>query len=398
MAIPRFIYGDSYGDVGNRQLASDSAADSRFFNSLAAQRAQQQIEDSRQSGDEQMALAMAQMAQQDAARRDDLDYKYTSAGQNADLFNRQLDSQRQIAQMQMDAQKQNLAAGTNDQLYKEAYTHIKTGVISTPQELEAFAKSRLTPDQKSQLMFVIDQAGRERGDLFNKSKLAADALNAEYTRRLAPFASQHAKVDEAMLTARDEPYAGGRVNPLNWFTKTKGDLNAEDMMYQTKRDQFMQEVNQPKSPYASLVSMDPVSGHFVPSVPEPRFVPPGQSRTQPQVGTGIAPAGTPLLGGPATDESKWIPIPAKSGTVTIDPVLYKRIVATAASLPTDTDRAAYTQQEFAKAVAAGRAKRAASAPAHFNPTSPLGYLLQGPVAPFRDAYRYWELLKNQGLL
>lgn len=35
----RYIFGDSYGDLGNRELATDAAGDQRYFNSLAAQRA-----------------------------------------------------------------------------------------------------------------------------------------------------------------------------------------------------------------------------------------------------------------------------------------------------------------------------------------------------------------------
>lgn len=61
--MPQFIYGNDYGDVANRELATDSARDSRIFQSLAAQRAVDQMAQQQQQQEIANALHVASLVQ-----------------------------------------------------------------------------------------------------------------------------------------------------------------------------------------------------------------------------------------------------------------------------------------------------------------------------------------------
>lgn len=72
----RFVYGDGFGDVANREMGMDAARDSRYFNSLSANRAAQALALQQAQAEAGNALSWEQLLQHAAiaaqGRNDDL--------------------------------------------------------------------------------------------------------------------------------------------------------------------------------------------------------------------------------------------------------------------------------------------------------------------------------------
>jgi len=120
----RFIYGSDYSDVANRELATDSARDSRYFNSLASNRAaqaqrQQQDRDAAATQlDWQRLLANAAIAAQ--SRNDELDQRAFSnqlglARFNQDVAGSGRNQSNVLAELALRKREQDLRYGPDHQ-------------------------------------------------------------------------------------------------------------------------------------------------------------------------------------------------------------------------------------------------------------------------------------------
>lgn len=113
----RFIAGDSYGDVANRQLAYDQARDSRFFNSIQANRAER-------AAAEEAAYRRAAMAQnQSNTDRSFMDSVYArQAALSASERDAEMERQRGERQWKYRVDQDSLAnmrADQREQYYKD---------------------------------------------------------------------------------------------------------------------------------------------------------------------------------------------------------------------------------------------------------------------------------------
>lgn len=361
--MPQFIFGDSYGDVGNRQLAYDAARDNRYFQMLADQRAR----DSAAQNFSLQSRSLDQTAQQQAWAAQEAEktgqeneaYRWAQLGQNANLYNKSLENTSDLAKMQLLAQQSRLDKTDQSTAYNEAYQAIKSGSIRTPDQLENFS-DKLTSTDKSRLGFYLKEAYDERSRAYGSGERATANMNAEYARTMTPLQSEY---DKAM----------GQVGKRSWFwghKQTAADVNVSEPVtkYNQKRDAFFQAFSKDK-PYQGLTDYDTAANRFVNLVPQPTgFNGAPQKFNWPQVGampkgatdTGNYEEGNydrqPGNQSPATGPSipsAWVPWP-RSG-VKVHPDVSAQIQLKASGLTNPADQSAFVQAALAQALKDGTA-------------------------------------------
>lgn len=132
----RFIYGDSFGDVGNRELATDAARDSRYFNALSSNRADQQLADSEVNAADESNQRWAGLADAAAAR----DAAAQQFGQTLGIHTGQLDLEKAkfahqvaeptAAELRDKERRFELAQARHDQDFSDAQTFHLSGDIA----------------------------------------------------------------------------------------------------------------------------------------------------------------------------------------------------------------------------------------------------------------------------
>lgn len=181
----KFVYGDSYGDVANRELAMDSARDSRFFRSLdarnaLAQMAQQQAQQEAANRFQMMQFLARQREAQEATRYNRFqDQQMQQArlsdqgGQNRRFYD-ELALKKQIADMQHGN------AGA-DQDYNEAYQAITEGALTPEQLPQAFPT--IPPNQRNRLATYFSNLANQEQQEIEFGQDDANLLNEQIARK-----------------------------------------------------------------------------------------------------------------------------------------------------------------------------------------------------------------------
>lgn len=353
--MPRYIFGDSYGDVGNRELATDQSNDSRFFNWLAANRAQQEMADKAKSGSENLQLSYDQLAAAQDNQQADRDYRMQALNQNANLFNKQIASNSDIAKMQLLAGQHHLDRADTTQAYNEAYNAIQSGNVTTPQELEQLIGDRITPEQKQRLGVYLATSFNKHKLAYDEGERARQAMDQEYQNRVGPYQSQVDEISKKITTAPNAADVNWTTPHLwNWFgaNPTKEKLQADlqnsgpVMMRNSAQERLFQDMGKSHR-LDKLVDYDPMSHSFVNIVPKPTPLGglPTSSGAQSPSASPEQQTGVPV--------ANWIPVPSVG--IRVNPSVFASIKQGASTLPTDADRFAYMRQKFAEALAAGQA-------------------------------------------
>lgn len=182
--MPGFVYGDSYGDVANRELAMDSARDQRFFQSLAARRAFDQALAQRQQEDFRNQLGILSMLAQQRQNSESLNFNRATRAEDTQrdflkslLQNKQfydsLASNERVAGLRLGGTAARDADREADRDYSEASGLAEQGTPLT--ELSKMFK--LTPEQTARLTARIAQAAKqETADLAPSEAIQSASL------------------------------------------------------------------------------------------------------------------------------------------------------------------------------------------------------------------------------
>lgn len=212
----RFIYGNDYGDVAGRELATDAARDSRYFNSLSANRAAQQLQQQQDQAAASNRLSWEQLlaqAAQNASHRDDtLAQRGFENTLSLDALKRNLVND----QAQRDYQNQKLALDTRqvdfqtspDQVDRRQLADVvpllQSGSLGDISPDEAVATLGLRPGGKAARIASLMQGEHltGMGEQDAESKSAAAMINAalaenERQRREAAITKAQAAVPGA---------------------------------------------------------------------------------------------------------------------------------------------------------------------------------------------------------
>jgi len=361
--MPRFIIGDSYGDVGNRELATDAQNDSRFFNWLAANRAQQEMADKARTGAENLQLSYDQLAAAQENQGNTLDYQNRALSQNADLFGRQLASNEKLANMQLLAGDKRIDRADTSQAYNEAYNAINKGDVTTPDELDALVGSRITPIQKGQLVTYLTSMFNKRQTAYDEGERARQMWDEQYQNRIGkPFIEPVQTLRNQALATPSSTETGfwhNLVNPTRESLTSKADAleKTNQLMQQPEEDKLFKALNQSKR-LGSLIDFDPMTRHFVNLIPQP--TPFGTHRAAGPIGAATpqpaSPGQYPSPIGP-TPQSSWTPV--ASVGVKVNPPVLAQIWKQANQLPTEADRLGFLRQALQKALTTGDAVKLA---------------------------------------
>lgn len=377
--MPQFIYGDSYGDVGNRALATDQASDARYFQMLAANRAAQ--EEANRVANQQANLgfqysnmnatlgdAAANRAQQLQLSGVNSDFQNRSLAQTAELADKGIQAQKDIENMKLLDTDKRLDLGEQGRLHQEAYQAIQTGSVRTPDQLTAFLGGKLPAADSDRLHMVLQEANNERLKQYGSGNNAAETVNQEYKQRvLDPYQSGYDAAQKKIATA---PYAADK----HWYFPSTYGASKEDLAqstpvssYTMARTKFFEDLAKNKS-YNALTEYDPFANRFVNTVPRPDVG--GVPVTQPQA---AAAPGISAVTALTTDN--WIPYP--SAGIRVNPVDAADIKLRAAAFKNPADQSAYVRQRLQQAIQQGRAIPLARPPVPSLP-SPIPFQSMGP--------------------
>jgi len=359
------IYGDSYNDLTRGDQNYDAARDQRYFQLLADLRGRERAAQAASEHQDAMELAFRQLAQQgleNNANRQvqlltqgaDQDYRNRALGQNANLFQNQLDQGMKIAQMNLDAQNRVHNASDADKLYNEAFQAIGQNTIQTPEQLDTFVGDQLPPDYKSRLGAWLNEAQTKRTAGYDAGNRAAEVLNAEWARRIAPFQSQYDAAQAKLPSTVPEKHW---YWPSTWGHEQFSDVqnSVPVMQYNQARTKFFEDLAKNKS-YQGLADFDPTAapgGKFVNVVPRPASIPQMQgppAPLSPSAGAEIPPTSSPI----EVPSSQWKELPQLG--LKVHPLIYQSIVKQASAFKTEADKSAYLQRAWQDALRSGTAQ------------------------------------------
>lgn len=376
--MPQFIVGDSYGDVGNRVLQTDAQNDARFFNWLAANRAQQEMADKARTGAENLQLSYDQLAAARDNQNASLDYQNRALSQNADLFGKQLSSNEKLANLQLLSGDKRIERADSSQAYNEAYNAINKGDVTTPDELQALVGDRLTPTQKVQLNTYLGSMFTRRQTAYDEGERSRQLLDNQYQQRigtpyLKPVEDLRQQAQTAIPDAQHHFWQFRTPTREGLLAKADALEKSNQLSQQPEEDRFFKAMNQSQR-LGKLVDFDPTTHSFVNLIPRPTpFGTHGGA-----AGPLSAASGPPIPGvadqyrspiGPSL-ETTWISVPSIG--IKVNPMVMANIRRQAASLPTDADRYGFMNQAFKKALATGDAVKLTS-PAPAAPDTTANY-------------------------
>lgn len=276
--MPRFIYGNDYGDVGNRQLAYDQSRDQRIFKSLDANRAAAAL---RQAA----AQAAADNEYRNAAMANDVGYRRSLlARKDQDResrtgereFDKKLHIFDRLFQLdkfnkELDLESKALARELGDKDYSEAAGAVEGGMVSSDDlsalfpNLSALQKSRLgkyqdkLSEQTEAENIEADTFAKNLNAKLNAMKLAAakaqiTAANTEamkgpnLPRWMGGGGDERTLTEEAAARAAalTQPPPGTSIDP-------------------SKMDELMKQLLSGRGRLGSMVSLDDTGQQFVPA-------------------------------------------------------------------------------------------------------------------------------------
>lgn len=188
------VYGDSYGDVANRELAMDQARDSRYFQSLAANRAAEQIEMQARQAEAANRLAAVQAAmnqrrylEEMAQRREQAafsnNYNLMNALQRQREFQSELNYRRNMDQESQRRWNEELAlkrSQLQDQQgnadYREASDAIMRGLVRPDAIPNLYPK--LNPTQQSRLGDYYNTLAQQEAEQIKSGETLAKTVQA----------------------------------------------------------------------------------------------------------------------------------------------------------------------------------------------------------------------------
>lgn len=186
--MPRYIYGEGYGDIGNRELATDAARDSRFFNTLNANQRAQQIADAEDQAAASQQMQWSSLLANIAAQH----RQEARAGQahDFDLFKLQNANRQFQQQLQLEAQR--IAASQGDRKAQEFMALIGQGAI--------------TPGQADELYPGLPEGTRDVGKAVYGNFAAENSAEATANDNAAQNANQLLRM-ERLKKANNEAMA-----------------------------------------------------------------------------------------------------------------------------------------------------------------------------------------------
>lgn len=321
--MPRFIYGDSYGDVANRQLAYDQARDQRIFQSLAANRAAAALR-------QQAAQAAADNEYRNAAMSNDVSYRRSLlAREDEDRasrtgereFDKKLHIFDRLFQLdkfnkELDLESKALARELGDKDYSEAAGAVEGGMVSSD-DLSALFPN-LSALQKSRLGKYQDKLSEQTEAENIEAQTMAKNLNAKLNAM--KLAAAKAKITGADLTEVTD-----RLNFPRWIggtgfegtLKDEADARAaaltqpppDTRIDPLKMDELMKQLLSGRGRLGSMVSLDDAGQQFVPArrpnpfrrapalLPENSPVAPAAVPRRNPFGASTVPRINPMLGG-----------------------------------------------------------------------------------------------------
>lgn len=322
--MPRFIYGDSYGDVANRQLAYDQARDQRIFQSLAANRAAAALR-------QQAAQAAADNEYRNAAMSNNVSYRRSLlAREDEDRasrtgereFDKKLHIFDRLFQLdkfnkELDLESKALARELGDKDYSEAAGAVEGGMVSSD-DLSALFPN-LSALQKSRLGKYQDKLSEQTEAENIEAQTMAKNLNAKLNAM--KLAAARAQITGPDFKAQTE----GVLNFPKWFGgKGSHDELREEAAARaaaltqppsgTRVDplivgQMMDQLMKGRGRLGSMVSLDDEGQQFVPArrpnpfrrapalLPENSPVAPVAVPRRNPFGASTVPRMNPMLGG-----------------------------------------------------------------------------------------------------
>lgn len=405
--MSRFIFGDSYGDVANRELAYDASRDNRYFRMLADQRQQEAAAREEEARAANLELALRQLnqsGQESAAARqqsfmfhgDEQAYRQKALGQNANLFLKQLASNESIADQNKQYQSGLIDRNDADTLYKEVVRGIDNEVIQTPEQLTTFVGNRqLLADDLMRLNSYLQRSFDLRKQKYVAAGEATTNLNAEYARRLGDLSSlgkanaeMQTKIKAATPEAEKSFWKPGTWGP----SQEKLSASMPVVRYNTERDKFMESFNKDKR-YPNLAQFDSLNNTFVPAVAPPTvfgtntlptFKLPPAGGSGAGTGTTNAPAATGARNAPSmlnVPSAQWPTIPKTS--IKVHPIILDRILAEAGRIANPNEREIWVQRQITAALKEGTATQ--QAPQGPTGTDDPDFQLQMQMLAVRDS-------------
>lgn len=203
------VYGDSYGDIANRQLAMDQARDARYFQSLAANRALAAMAQQQQqaSMDNAYRIASVIQSQREAQAARAAQAQHWADSMAMDRWKTMLQNQQYQQGLQL--QRDQFTDKTGQKDYTEALGAVQQGLVNPGTIKTVFPN--LGEDQASRLNEYYNILGKQEEDAITASKSLANNLNAEVLakKRIAAGAQLDADLAKAQTGWNMPRWLGG---------------------------------------------------------------------------------------------------------------------------------------------------------------------------------------------
>lgn len=289
--MPRFLYGDSYGQIGSQELAQDQARDSRWFRSLDAQRALDALAQQQQQSGVGNALHVASLIQnaREQALQNRLAQQRYSDQQNLSMlhyllqnqqFYDSLKSNEKVAGMRIKELQARDTERNADQDYAEAAQLAEHGVPTGT--LSSLFK--LTPQQNARLAARVAALAAQEEDQVGPVE-QAQKTNLSTLQGLLNVKKREAAIGAALK----------EFTPFTWDSTIKERINklpAENLppLENETLDKWIQD-NLVKKKLDTILAVDPQTQRIVP-IPIQRRFPKALLPTAPPVASPAA--GTPF--------------------------------------------------------------------------------------------------------
>lgn len=183
--MARQLYGESYGGIASQELARDSARDQRYFQSLAARRAVEQMNFQRQQAEQENAFRVAQLsanlaAQREAAGRDFERYRDTRQDRLLDSFleNKRFYDQLGFNKSKLTSDETIGKARIQERELDDATRAITEGSIRSENDIDSLFPN-LDATQRRRLKVMAKSVDELEDQDIAASEAAAKAANAQ---------------------------------------------------------------------------------------------------------------------------------------------------------------------------------------------------------------------------
>lgn len=305
--MPRNLYGESYSGIASQELSRDSARDQRYFQSLAARRAVEQMRHQQQQAAFQNQMAVNQLSANLAMQREgrNREAMQSREGRQERLMDDIIQNRQFYDKLKFEREKLGSETGVNkariaEREMNEATESISDGTLKAGSNFDELFPN-LDTTQRKRLQVMAKSVQEFEDEQAAAAEAAAKAANAQI--KLATSAKQDAlkaelgEMDVALAEKLKGPNMPRGVWSLGMGDGTEGTLQAEAAKARSARlggvgspgevrldskelSELLNQIMKNRA-YSDYVTFDTESGNFVPVI----------QRRQPSVGRTAPAAG-----------------------------------------------------------------------------------------------------------